>query len=174
VLFGLFQKKLTPIYYICSPPVIIKSTNTLVLDVEPSDSILSVKETIAERDGIPVDEQRLIYAGLQLEDEATLGDYSIAAMASISMNLRLLGGGKKRKKKVYTKPKKIPHKHKTVKLATLKFYKVDDKTGKITRVRKECHMESCGAGCFMAKHFNRYTCGKCHASYKIQGGKGGE
>lgn len=38
--------------------------------------------------------------------------------------LRLRGGGKKRKKKVYTKPKKIKHKHKTVKLATLKFYKV--------------------------------------------------
>jgi len=38
--------------------------------------------------------------------------------------LRLRGGGKKRKKKVYTKPKKIRHKHKSVKLATLKFYKV--------------------------------------------------
>ena len=44
--------------------------------------------------------------------------------------------GKKRKKKVYTTPKRIPHKHKKVKLAVLKFYKVDD-DGKITRLRKE-------------------------------------
>lgn len=34
------------------------------------------------------------------------------------------GGGKKRKKKVYTKPKKIRHKHKKNKLATLKYYQV--------------------------------------------------
>lgn len=38
--------------------------------------------------------------------------------------LRLRGGGKKRKKKVYTKPKKIKHKHKKSKLATLKYYQV--------------------------------------------------
>ena len=36
----------------------------------------------------------------------------------------LRGGGKKRKKKVYTTPKRIPHKRKKVKLAVLKYYKV--------------------------------------------------
>ena len=51
--------------------------------------------------------------------------------------LRLRGGGKKRKKKVYTKPKKVKHVHKKVKLAFLKLYKVDD-AGKVTRLRKEC------------------------------------
>lgn len=40
------------------------------------------------------------------------------------MVLRLRGGAKKRKKKNYTTPKKIKHKHKKVKLAMLKFYKV--------------------------------------------------
>ena len=45
--------------------------------------------------------------------------------ATLHLSLSLLGGAKKRKKKVYTKPKKIPHKHKKVKLAVLKFYKVD-------------------------------------------------
>ena len=69
------------------------------------------------------------------------------------------GGGKKRKKKVYTTPKKIAHKHKAVKLACLKFYKVDPATNKITRLRKECPQETCGAGVFMASHFDRYTCG---------------
>ena len=45
--------------------------------------------------------------------------------ATLHLSLSLMGGAKKRKKKVYTKPKKIPHKHKKVKLAVLKFYKVD-------------------------------------------------
>ena len=44
--------------------------------------------------------------------------------------------GKKRKKKQYTKPKKIKKTHKTVKLATLKFYKVDG--DKVNRLRKSC------------------------------------
>ena len=45
--------------------------------------------------------------------------------ATVHLTCSLEGGAKKRKKKVYTKPKKIPHKHKKVKLAVLKFYKVD-------------------------------------------------
>ena len=72
--------------------------------------------------------------------------------------LRLRGGGKKRKKKVYTKPKKIKGKHKKVKLATLKYYKVDG-NGKVTRLRRVC--PSCGPGVFMASHFDRQYCGKC-------------
>ena len=49
--------------------------------------------------------------------------------------LRLRGGAKKRKKKNYTTPKKIKHKKKKVKLAVLKYYKVDD-SGKIQRLRR--------------------------------------
>jgi ribosomal protein S27AE len=64
------------------------------------------------------------------------------------------GGGKKRKKKNYTTPKKIKHKHRKVKLAVLKYYKVDD-NGKINRLRRECPAEECGAGVFMAAHFDR-------------------
>merc|ERR1712107_207215 len=72
--------------------------------------------------------------------------------------------GKKRKKKTYTKPKKIKHKSKKVKLAVLKFYKVDS-NDKVQRLRKECPNEICGPGVFMAMHFNRYYCGKCHLTY---------
>jgi len=78
--------------------------------------------------------------------------------------LRLRGGGKKRKKKVYTKPKKIKHKKKKVKLAVLKYYKVDE-NGKITRLRRECPAPDCGAGTFMASHFDRQYCGKCGLTY---------
>eukprot|EP00949_MAST-11_sp_MAST-11-sp1_P000043 g43.t1 len=76
--------------------------------------------------------------------------------------------GKKRKKKTYTKPKKIKHKHTKVKLHVLKYYKVDE-AGKIRRLRKECPAEECGAGVFMAQHFDRYYCGRCQLTYKIDG-----
>mmetsp|Transcript_15760 Transcript_15760/g.2616 ORF Transcript_15760/g.2616 Transcript_15760/m.2616 type:complete len:90 (-) Transcript_15760:31-300(-) len=74
---------------------------------------------------------------------------------------QLLGGGKKRKKKIHTTPKKKKHVHKAVKLAVLQHYKVDG-SGKITRTKLQC--EKCGPGVFMAKHFDRHYCGKCHAT----------
>lgn len=52
-------------------------------------------------------------------------------------------------------------------MAVLKYYKVDG-NGKISRLRRECSNESCGAGVFMANHFNRQYCGKCGLTYAFQ------
>ncbi|RWS20169.1 hypothetical protein B4U80_07122, partial [Leptotrombidium deliense] len=40
-----------------------------------------------------------------------------------------------------------------------------DENGKITRLRRECSNEECGAGVFMASHFDRQYCGKCGLTY---------
>jgi len=171
-----------------------------------------------------------------LDASATLSACGLTDESTVFVNLELAGGGKKRKKKTYTKPKKIKHKRKKasllswemclnadhgkfsvrlaekhvhaciglaemslvresvqgrccnpfqfshrklcsqqwspeVKLAVLKFYKVDG-NDKVTRLRRECPHEICGPGVFMAMHFNRYYCGKCHLTYLIKKGEG--
>jgi len=81
--------------------------------------------------------------------------------STLHLVLRLRGGGKKKKKKKnYVKPKVEKHKKKKIKLAILKYYKVDE-NNKITRLRRECTSTACGAATFMAIHYNRYTCGRC-------------
>merc|ERR1712183_910086 len=114
------------------------------------------KREIAEKESLPVDEQRLVFAGKHLdEDNETLSAFAVHDLSTIEIALRLRGGGKKRK-----------HKHNKEPLRVLDYYKVDE-DGKVTRQRREFNDESCGAGIFMANHKDRYYCGRCHLTLKF-------
>jgi len=72
--------------------IFVKSARTIALDVEENSTVESVKALFAEKEGVTVEDQRLVFAGKQLEDESTLVECGISKEDTLHLSLRLLGG----------------------------------------------------------------------------------
>ena len=143
---------------------------TCSLNLEKTSSIDNIYSEVERVMGVPTEEQNLIFNGKSLESGKFVLDYNMGEEENVYLVISLDGGAKGKKKKKDVKKNKKKHKKRKVKLAILKYYRVED--GKVVRMKQMCKV--CPAGTFIAEHADRLYCGRCHAGYaKIADNKKG-
>ena len=92
--YGIQNENLLELSYRKTYQIFVKTLtgNTITIKVQPNNSIEFIKFLINLEEGIPDDQQRLIFAGRQLEDNKTLADYNIQKVSTLHLILRLRGG----------------------------------------------------------------------------------
>eukprot|EP00292_Cryptomonas_paramecium_P032418 CAMPEP_0113681034 /NCGR_PEP_ID=MMETSP0038_2-20120614/11722_1 /TAXON_ID=2898 /ORGANISM="Cryptomonas paramecium" /LENGTH=77 /DNA_ID=CAMNT_0000599625 /DNA_START=147 /DNA_END=380 /DNA_ORIENTATION=+ /assembly_acc=CAM_ASM_000170 len=61
-------------------------------DIEPTDTVRRIKERVEEKEGIPPQQQRLIFGGKQMHDDKTASDYNLEGGSTLHLVLALRGG----------------------------------------------------------------------------------
>ena len=128
---------------------------SLSLEVNPTSDIQDLNNQIESSMGVPSEEQILINNGKNLS--GSLIECGLEENSEVYMVVDIEGGKKKKKKKQVAKKKK-KHVRRKVKLAVLKYYKVDG--DKVVRLKQQTNY-----GTFLADHANRLYCGRTHITY---------
>ena len=132
----------------------------LVVNVEGTDSVATLRSEIEEQTECNID--RLVFGTAQLSDECSVAESGLETECTVSAMVDAEGGKRKRKKKVFTTPKRIPHKHRKRSKAILEYFSVEA-SGKVKKLKQESPY---GPPCtFMAEHADRFVCGRCGQSY---------
>eukprot|EP00658_Telonema_sp_P-2_P006409 TRINITY_DN12438_c0_g1_i15.p1 TRINITY_DN12438_c0_g1~~TRINITY_DN12438_c0_g1_i15.p1 ORF type:complete len:154 (+),score=58.18 TRINITY_DN12438_c0_g1_i15:306-767(+) len=140
--------------------------NTMCVVANASETVESLKARIGESN------VELYCAGQLLESDSVI-EMCVAPESTIQCVAPVCGGkGKKKKKRIFTKPKKNMHRHKLVSMRVLKYYSVtgdgENDAFEVKANLNECPHPQCGPGIFMAKHKDgRQTCGKCSLTYTV-------
>ncbi len=141
----------------------------LPLEVSQSAEVFDLSNQIESLMGVPSSEQKLIFNGKSLI-EGSLFENGLEESSNVYLVVDIEGGAKGKKKKKDTKKRKKKHTKKKVKLAVLKYYKVEG--DKVVRLKQQTNY-----GTFLADHGNRLYCGRTHVTYMktqeaAKGGKG--
>ena len=105
---------------------------------------------------------RLVFGTAQLEECMTLESAGLTEECIINAMVDAEGGKRKRKKKVYSTPKRVAHVHKKRSKALLEYFSVEA-SGKVKKLKQEC--PNCPPATYMAEHPDRYVCGKCGKTF---------
>ncbi|XP_048585861.1 ubiquitin-like protein FUBI isoform X2 [Nematostella vectensis] len=87
----------------------VRGQNLHTLNVDGCDSVLGIKQELALRDGIPVEDQVLLYAGRPLEDGMSLEECELFDQVTLDLGVRLLGGGCPGKEEEEDRTCQAPH-----------------------------------------------------------------